>query len=105
MTWVHGFRTRCILLALVARGVAGLSFGMATVTVSDLLHLSIAERIQLVEDLWDSVAAEAALSPDRLPVSDAQRMELLRRSAAHRQNPHEAMPLDEALDEIERTLG
>lgn len=78
---------------------------MATITVSDLLHLSIAERIQLVEDLWDSVAAEAALSPERLPVSDAQRRELLRRSAAHRQSPHEAVPLDEALDEIERSLG
>ena len=58
------------------------------------MHLSIAERIQLAEDLWDSVAAEAARSPERLPVSDAQRRELLRRSVAHRQNPHEAVPLD-----------
>lgn len=78
---------------------------MNTITVSDLLHLSIAERIQLAEDLWDSVAAEAAVRPERLPVSDVQRRELLRRSAAHRQNPHEAVPLDEALDEIERSLG
>ena len=78
---------------------------MNTITVSDLMHLSIAERIQLAEDLWDSVAAEAARSPERLPVSDAQRRELLRRSVAHRQNPHEAVPLDEALDEIERSLG
>ncbi|HEU0302382.1 MAG TPA: addiction module protein [Longimicrobium sp.] len=78
---------------------------MDTITISDLLHLSIAERIQLVEDLWDSVAAEAAVLPEQLPVSDAQRSELLRRSAAHRQNPHEAVPLDEALDEIERSLG
>jgi putative addiction module component (TIGR02574 family) len=78
---------------------------MDTITVSDLLHLSIAERIQLVEDLWDSVAAEAAVLPERLPVSAAQRVELLRRSAAHRQNPHEAVSLDDALDEIERSLG
>ena len=78
---------------------------MDTITVSDLLHLSIAERIQLVEDLWDSVAAEAALHPERLPVSDAERNELLRRSAAHRENPREAVLLDEAMDEIERSLG
>ena len=78
---------------------------MDTITVSDLLHLSVAERIQLVADLWDSVAAEATLRPERLPVSDAQRTELLRRSEAHRRNPHEAVLLDDALDEIERSLG
>lgn len=78
---------------------------MATITASDLLHLSLAERIQLVADLWDTVADEAELHPERLPVSDAQRAELLRRSEAHRRNPHEAMLLDDALDEIERSLG
>jgi putative addiction module component (TIGR02574 family) len=78
---------------------------METITVTDLLHLSIAERIQLVEDLWDSVAAEAAARPDRLPVSEVQRRELMRRSRAHQLNPHEAVPLEDALDEIERSLG
>jgi putative addiction module component (TIGR02574 family) len=78
---------------------------METITVSELLHLSIAERIQLVEDLWDSVAAEAAAHPHRLPVSEVQRRELMRRSEAHRLNPQEAVPLDDALDEIERSLG
>lgn len=29
-------------------------------TATDLLNLSIPERIQLVEDLWDTIAAEAA---------------------------------------------
>lgn len=78
---------------------------MNTITVSDLLHLSVAERIQLVEDLWDSVAAEATAHPERLPVSAAQHKELLRRSQAHRRNPGEAVLLDDALDEIERSLG
>ena len=34
---------------------------MATITASDLLHLHLrlAERIQLVADLWDTVADEA----------------------------------------------
>jgi putative addiction module component (TIGR02574 family) len=78
---------------------------MDTITASDLLHLSLAERIQLVEDLWDTVAAETASHPSRFPVSDAQRAELLRRSEAHHRNPGEAVSLDDALDEIERSLG
>ena len=77
---------------------------MSTVDISDLLHLSVPERIQLVEDLWDSIAAETAAA-DQVPVSAAQRAELRRRSDAHRRNPGEAVPLDEALDEIERSLG
>jgi putative addiction module component (TIGR02574 family) len=75
------------------------------VTVSDLLHLSVAERIQLAADLWDSVVAEAATHPGRVPISEAQRQEVLRRSALHRANPAEAYPLDEALERIERSLG
>jgi putative addiction module component (TIGR02574 family) len=65
----------------------------------------LAERIQLVEDLWDSVAAEAAAQPDRLPLSEVQRQEILRRSAAYRQNPGAAAPLEEVLERIERDLG
>jgi putative addiction module component (TIGR02574 family) len=77
---------------------------MSSISISDLMHLSIAERLQLVRDLWDSIAAEAASDPDRLPVTDAQHREILRRSEAHRQNPAEAAPLDEVLDRIERAL-
>ncbi|HKP74158.1 MAG TPA: addiction module protein [Longimicrobiaceae bacterium] len=78
---------------------------MSTVTVSDLLHLSVPERLQLVEDLWDSIAAEATEHPERLPIEPSLRQELRRRSAAYRANPHEVIPLDEALDDIERCLG
>lgn len=78
---------------------------MNPITVSDLMHLSIPERIQLVEDLWDSIAADTAAEPGRLALSPYQREELVRRSEAHRQNPGEAIPLDEALDQIERSLG
>jgi putative addiction module component (TIGR02574 family) len=77
---------------------------MSTITISDLMHLSFAERLQLVEDLWDSIAAEAEQNPDRLPISHARAAEIMRRSEAHRRNPEEAIPLDEALDEIERSL-
>lgn len=54
----------------------------------ELAKLSITERIQLVEDLWDSIAAEA---PEAIPLTDAQRSELRRRWRAHRDDPTAAV--------------
>ncbi|HEX6861543.1 MAG TPA: addiction module protein, partial [Thermoanaerobaculia bacterium] len=61
---------------------------MGTITISDLLHLSVAERLQLVEDLWDSIAAE----PEALQLTQAQKEELDRRMAEHRADPGSAIP-------------
>ena len=41
----------------------------------DLRTLSIDERMQLVEDIWDSIAADQAT----LPLTDEQKVELDRR--------------------------
>ncbi|HSU17115.1 addiction module protein [Longimicrobium sp.] len=78
---------------------------MATITISDLQHLSVPERLRLVEELWNSIAAEAHASPERLPLGDPLRMELRRRSEEFRRNPHDVIPADQALDDIERSLG
>jgi putative addiction module component (TIGR02574 family) len=78
---------------------------MDTIKLSDLLQTSIAERIQLVQDLWDSIAAEAEARPAALPLTEAQRQEVLRRSEAQRRNPGEATPLEDALARIENALG
>ena len=48
-----------------------------------LFKLSRAERLQLVEDLWDSIAREEA----ELPASDAKRDELRRRKEKFLQHP------------------
>jgi putative addiction module component (TIGR02574 family) len=61
-------------------------------TMSDLLaelfRLSPAERIQLAEDLWDSVAAQ----PDALPsLTDEERTEIERRLAEHARDPSSAI--------------
>ena len=48
---------------------------MAGGPLSELLHLSVAERIQLVEDLWDSVAAH----PEQVETPPEQLAELERR--------------------------
>lgn len=48
-----------------------------------IFKLGRAERLQLVEDIWDSLVAEG--NPD--PVSDSKRNELRRRKEAYVQNP------------------
>ena len=53
--------------------------------LADIHRLSIVERIQLVEDIWDSIAAP----PDALPLTDAQRQELDRRLDAKQPSPQE----------------
>jgi putative addiction module component (TIGR02574 family) len=50
----------------------------------DVFKLSPAERIQLAEDLWDSVIADPAAHP---PISEAQRKELEKRLAEHEADP------------------
>jgi putative addiction module component (TIGR02574 family) len=78
---------------------------MDAIRVADLLHLSLDERLQLVEDLWDSIASEAESRPGSLPLTQAQRQEIRRRSEAHRADPGKAVPLEDALDRIESSLG
>ncbi len=51
--------------------------------ISDILRLSVAERIQIVEDIWDSIAAES----DALVLTPEHREELDRRLADHEANP------------------
>jgi len=51
-------------------------------------HLTVAERIQLVEDIWDSISQ----TEEVLELSDAQRKELDRRIASHDARPDEAIP-------------
>ena len=60
----------------------------------DYRALSIAERLQLVGDVWDSIATE---QPDAtaLPVSNSERAELDRRLAAHDTDPGTAVPWSE----------
>lgn len=58
---------------------------------SQLLELPAAERLQLVEALWDSLVEV----PEAVPVSDDVRAELDRRLAAYYADPASARPWDE----------
>jgi len=54
-------------------------------------RLSFDERVALVGQIWDSIAAEA----ERAPLTDAQKHEVDRRLAAHAANPSAAVPWEE----------
>ena len=61
-------------------------------------RLSVAERLVLVEELWDSIAAST-------PISDAQRTELDRRLADHKANPNDVVPWEEVKSSITARLS
>jgi putative addiction module component (TIGR02574 family) len=63
----------------------------------DYTHLSVAERILLVEQIWDSIAAEQAA----LPVTPAQAAELDRRLEALRKSPSNGASLEEVRARIQ----
>jgi putative addiction module component (TIGR02574 family) len=65
--------------------------------ISELFKLSIAERIQLVEDLWDSIAAESQNLP---PLSDELCAELDRRVAEHEADPSSALTWEDVRKEL-----
>ena len=56
------------------------------------LRLSIPERIQLVTDIWDTIALE----PEQIPITKAHQDELDRRIVSMRQSPHEIITWEEA---------
>lgn len=67
--------------------------------LSEILQLTVAERIQLAEDIWDSVAA----FPDAIPLTDAQKEELDRRLQAYAENPSEGISWDELKDKLRKS--
>jgi len=61
-------------------------------------QLSVAERLVLVEELWDSIATDT-------PVTDPQRAELDRRLADHQAHPDDVVPWDEVKASTIARLG
>jgi putative addiction module component (TIGR02574 family) len=65
--------------------------------LSELFQLSPSERIQLAEDLWDSVSANV---DDLPPLTDAQLTELERRLNDHRRDPGSAVSWTEVRERL-----
>jgi putative addiction module component (TIGR02574 family) len=68
------------------------------IKLGDLFKLSPAERIQLAEDLWDSVAADPQSLP---PLTDAQIAEIERRLAEHARDSSTAISWDDLRKRLE----
>jgi putative addiction module component (TIGR02574 family) len=71
----------------------------------DYRHLSLAERLQLVEDIWDSIADEVRDQPDALPLTAEQRDELGRRRAAYDRDPDAVVPWEDVRKGLLRRGG
>lgn len=63
----------------------------------DFLSLSVAERIQLAEDIWDSIAVE---SPESAALSPLQLQEIQVRLDAHDQDPSSAVSWEQVRAEL-----
>jgi putative addiction module component (TIGR02574 family) len=73
-------------------------YGAAMKAFEDLRSLPIAERIQLVEDLWDSIAEDSG----GFQLTEAQREELDRRMDDFDSNPAAGTPWEEMKRSIVR---
>ncbi len=62
----------------------------------DFSELTVAERIQLAEDIWDSLSE----APELLELTDAQRAELDRRLAAAEADPDAVVSWSELRQEL-----
>jgi len=61
---------------------------MRTIRMSDVLELSVLERMQLVQDIWDTIHETS----EDIPLTEGERCELDRRLTAAEQNPEATSP-------------
>ncbi len=68
---------------------------------SSIFDLSASEKLQLVEDLWDDLAA----TPEEVPVHDWQKEELDRRKANLLKSPGSGLTWDEVQRRVRSRHG
>ncbi len=69
---------------------------MKKITATDSLTLSISERIQLVEDIWDTIAAEA----EAIELTEDEKRIIDERLEAYHRNPDLGSPWDDVYKRI-----
>jgi len=68
---------------------------------TSIFDLSPAEKLQLVEDLWDDLAA----TPSEVPVHEWQKKELARRKANLMSNPASGLSWDDVKHRVRKRYG
>jgi putative addiction module component (TIGR02574 family) len=71
---------------------------MKPALVAEILELPVAERMRLVEAIWDSISA----APESLPLTQWQREELDRRLSEFEADPASGSTLEEVFARIRR---
>ena len=69
---------------------------MKKLTVTDTLDLSVPERIQLVEDIWDTIAAETNV----VELTEEEKKIIDERLEAYHKNPNLGSPWEEVFKRI-----
>lgn len=69
---------------------------MKTISASDIAEMSVDQRIQLVEDIWDSIAE----LPESVTVPEWHKKELEKRLDAYHANAAEGSPWHEVKKRI-----
>ena len=69
---------------------------MNKITAADTLNLSIPERIVLVEEIWDSIAADV----ESIELCENEKKTLNQRLISYRKNPNATSPWKKVYNEI-----
>ncbi len=69
---------------------------MKKITATDTLDLSIPERIQLVEDIWDTIATEA----NYIELTEEEKKIIDERLEAYHRNPELGSPWEDVYKRI-----
>ena len=69
---------------------------MSRFSAADVLELTVSERLRLVEEIWDSIAAV----PESLPLTEDEKRLLDQRLAAFERDPQAGSPWSEVRSRI-----
>lgn len=70
---------------------------MAKIDMDAIMRLSVAERVRLVQDIWDTLQPTA----EDLPLTEEQKEVLDRRLEEHQADPDSALTWDEVKTRLE----
>ena len=73
---------------------------MGTVNMHEIEQLTIEERIQLVEEIWDSIAA----TPENLELTEAQKQELDKRLEEYQRDKFPGEPWEDVKAELQANI-
>ena len=69
---------------------------MQKAILEEILELSVSERIQLAQDIWDSIA----MVPESHQLSEDQKAELQKRLKEYRENPNSGISWEDLKSQI-----